>query len=142
MKRTLVALGLVGAIVLSGTSGAVAQKLITSHDIKNGTIRSKDLSPALLKRIDRDRDTLQGLSYVERTYSISAGNQSLTADCPDGLYAFAGGAQLFRPNSSDSRVVYTNPTPGWTGWVARVDATEDEDVKVYLFCTPAAPDQR
>ncbi|GAW49456.1 MULTISPECIES: collagen-like protein [unclassified Nocardioides] len=42
-KAVLVAGALALTLVVGATSGAVAGKLITSHDIKDGTIRAKDL---------------------------------------------------------------------------------------------------
>ncbi|WP_296606227.1 hypothetical protein [Nocardioides sp.] len=44
LKATLVAAGLATVLVVGGSAGAVAGKLITSKNIKDGTIRTRDLS--------------------------------------------------------------------------------------------------
>jgi hypothetical protein len=44
LKATLVAAGLATVLVVGGSAGAVAGKLITSKNIKDGTIQTRDLS--------------------------------------------------------------------------------------------------
>lgn len=50
-KQTIItALALTGALIIGGASGAVADNLITSGDIKDGTIKAVDIKPALVER--------------------------------------------------------------------------------------------
>lgn len=46
----MIATALAAALILGGATGAVANGLITSADIKDGTIKAKDLKPALVEQ--------------------------------------------------------------------------------------------
>ena len=50
-KSVLVPTAFIAGMVIASAGTATAAKLITSKDIKDGTIKAKDLSPALQKRL-------------------------------------------------------------------------------------------
>ncbi len=63
-KRTLLVGGaLAAALVISGTTGAVAGGLITSAKIKNGTVRSIDVKNGAVKSIDVKNGTLSTADF-------------------------------------------------------------------------------
>lgn len=57
MKRSskvMIGVGAAVALVIGATGGAVGAQLVTSAQIKNGTIQTVDLSPAVTKKLNQD----------------------------------------------------------------------------------------
>ncbi len=66
-------------IGLAGTGGAVAAKLITSADIKDGTIQTRDVSAPALSSFQ----SLQGYEIVRNEVAVAAdADASLVGTCP------------------------------------------------------------
>jgi hypothetical protein len=104
---------LVLAILLSAGSGAaVTKRLITSRDIKNGTIRSVDVSASA-------RAELRGFKSVRQVKGpvteLHVGSEATaTATCPAGTILVGGGY-----NTGDRSIVFSSrPAPSGNAWEA------------------------
>jgi hypothetical protein len=77
-------------LVSAGSSAAVTSRLITSRDIKNGTIQPIDLST-------NTKHSLQGFQTVQRVFgqvlfsNQDPGPKLTTAECPQGSTLVGGG---------------------------------------------------
>jgi hypothetical protein len=102
---------LVTALVTAGGTEA-AHRLITSKDIKNGTIRPVDLS-ASVRRPDRVKiRAFASFSYLETQ------PKTVTALCPADTMLLGGGFST-GPESPGQIVVFSSePTQGLDGWQA------------------------
>jgi hypothetical protein len=96
LKRALVFGALV--LALSATSSAAVTKLITSRDIRNGTIQPIDLSPAAKKGMRGPRGLTGGIQDVRgysTTIHIAPGQSGSTSTrCPEGQIPISGGATI------------------------------------------------
>ncbi len=99
------------ALVTAGGSEA-ARRLITSKDIKNGTIQRVDLS-ASVRRAER----VKIFTTVIFGYTETA-PKTVTALCPTGTLLLGGGFST-GPESQGQVVVFASePTQGLDGWQA------------------------
>lgn len=142
---TIIIAGLVLALALGGT--ATAARLITSKDIKNGTIKTADLSAAAKRALKGQKGntgaqgaqgapgpqgpagaqgpsgaaSLSELTEYAASGTVPAGEVFPGAiDCPDGERAISGGYWL--GEGSENAVVYGDvATDGRTGWIVAVD---------------------
>jgi hypothetical protein len=130
-----------GALVIAlvgATTGAVAGSLVTSHDIKDGTIKSKDLTSNLEEKIAthaadgkngvNGKDATFGAVYRVAVYD-TGGTSSATVACADTevesqkFTAIAGGVQGSVSNShpgggteSSSSFLVSSSFPGRMDW--------------------------
>jgi hypothetical protein len=157
--RTIAVLGLVLALGIGGT--ATAAKLITSKDIKNGTIKTADLSKSA-KRSLKGNSGLRGAtgaqgpqgaqgaqgpagpSVVGQSVVVSSPQvlfgdeivQMAVAFCPPGHRVVSGGGASI----SDEQIAVTRPTDDRSGWgVIGVDLYEgaSDYVQATAICAPA-----
>jgi hypothetical protein len=133
--KTLAIIGLV-VLVSAGSSAAVTTRLVTSKDIKNGTIRLEDLSAAARKgmrgpRGPEGREGPQGPPGVtgttiagDDTVYLDPGQQGMSvAQCPNGKVtgggwtSFLGNVQILRMAAYQGswRVTMVNPGGGGQG---------------------------
>lgn len=151
------------ALLVAGGGAATAAKLVTSSDIKNGTIKSADLSSSA-KRALKGRtgvpgapgargpqgpqgapgpqgpagpSAVSGLTYAPSAQVRfgSAVVQSATAKCPAGQRVVMGGGGVVGDTMNVS-----GPLSDRSGWlVAGTDFTDEggEYVQAYAWCAPA-----
>ena len=155
-RRVLILLAIVA--VLSMASGAAATRvLITSRDIKNGTIRPIDLSPAA-KRTMRGKQGIQGIRGKRGPIGPRGlqGNQGIpgftdvlpndnlgaispdssgtvSAVCSSGYKAVGGGFEATDPNLS---VYSSKPSASGFGWdvSARNSGSSAVALWAYVLC--------
>ena len=155
-RRVLILLAIVA--VLSMASGAAATRvLITSKDIKNGTIRPIDLSPAA-KRTMRGKQGIQGIRGKQGPIGPRGlqGNQGLpgftdvlpndnlgaisanssgtvSAVCSSGYKAVGGGFEATDPSLS---VYSSKPSASGFGWdvSARNSGGSSAALWAYVLC--------
>lgn len=90
-RRTALRIAATGGAIavligLAGAGGAVAAKLITSADIKDGTIQTRDISPAALSSFQ----SLQGYEIVRNEVAVAADTDaSLVGTCPGSKRALS-----------------------------------------------------
>ena len=151
MKRTLIIAAVVIFALGAGTAGAA--RLITSRDIRNGTIKTVDLS-AKAKRSLRGQvgpegpvgpqgpagPSVVGQSGLVTSAQVPFGPTDLVmaaiAFCPAGQRVVSGGGVSI----SDEQLAASRPTDDRSGWgVIGVDLTDNggEYVQAYAICAPA-----
>lgn len=114
------------ALVLAVGGGAFAAgTMVTSAQIKNGTIKPADLSPALRRSIAQTGPPgpagAPGLSQVEvvtgaSDYALGSGYRSAIASCPSGKRAVSGGGAV--EGTAGPQMNITRPTAADDGWSA------------------------
>ena len=155
-RRVLILLAMVA--VLSTASGAAATRvLITSKDIKNGTIRPVDLSAAA-KRTMRGKQGIRGLRGIQgpigprglqgnpgppgfsgvlpndNVGAISPNSSgTVSADCISGYKAVGGGFEATDPNLT---VYASKPSASGFGWdlSARNAGSSSLALWAYVLC--------
>jgi|SRR5262245_2244114 len=155
-RRVLILLAIIA--VLSMASGAAATRvLITSKDIKNGTIRPVDLSAAA-KRTMRGKQGIRGLRGTKgptgpRGFQGNPGppgfsgvlpndnlgaispnsSGTVSAECISGYKAVGGGFEATDPNLT---VYASKPSASGFGWdvSARNSGGSSEALWAYVLC--------
>jgi hypothetical protein len=100
------------ALVTAGSTAAVTSRLITSRDIKNGTIRSVDLAAST-------KAELKGYTNVRRVRGplteLHIGSEATaTASCPSGSILIGGGYE-----TGDRSIVFVSrPAASGNAWEA------------------------
>jgi hypothetical protein len=150
-----IAVALAVALVTAGSSTAAF--IVTSANIKNGTIKMVDISPAAKAALRGQRGTRglagqpgqpgpagsQGPQGIQRLAPVispevviqpgSLGTAEAT--CPAGEIAVSGGYALSGPDAH----VYQS-TGVFSGWVAKADnpsdAPDPATVRAYAYCSP------
>lgn len=142
LSRVGVVAAAVVAIVASATGGAVADRLITSDDIKNRAIERQDLADGSVgPRILRDNSVhlsklsptvrerlaeagtrgpagpagnpgLAGYEVITRSMTMPVGTHTLAVVCPSGKRVLAGGWS----QDDNSQVLKDGPSVDGTRW--------------------------
>jgi hypothetical protein len=146
MKNALIA-AIVSAVVAAATAGAAVTVVITSKDIKNGTIQTIDISAKAKKALKGNKGATgargatgaagppAGVQAIQEVISAPVSvlpdqTGQATATCPAGRTAISGGF-IFAGIVGGS---FTND-PG-TGWVAVGfnDLTTATDIRAVAYC--------
>lgn len=147
--RTITLLG-VGALIGGGGAFA-AGNMITSAQIKNGTIQLADISPAARAALRGQQGVpgatglpgasvqgaqglpgspgVSGLQLVSST--VSVGGISLTASCPAGKQVLSGGG------TASSPVIASYPSSDLSGWNVVVSQAGSQ-ITAYAVCAVVA----
>lgn len=150
MKRILVATIVLG-LMLSG--GAVAAKKITSADIKNGTIKSADISKSAKRALKGNRGSTgpagqQGPAGPVATGTITQVQSILltiapgdigtvNVNCPPGMNIVSGG---FESASADGEIFFASTFGSPTSYAVGLDNFDspvEADVSASALCAPA-----
>lgn len=132
MKKLIaVSAGAVVIALVGATTGAVAGGLVTSHNIKDGTIKSKDLRPHLNEKIAKHaadgkngadgKDATFGAVYRVANYTSGGGGRATVA-CADTeaesmkYTAIAGGARTEVPGAGTNTEAIVSSFPGRMDW--------------------------
>lgn len=87
-NRVLAVVAGAGILVASSSVGAVAAKMITSEDIKNGTIQSQDIGKGEIRKSDIASDSVGASEIVPGSVNLNSlsddAKASLTAQGPAG----------------------------------------------------------
>ena len=141
-------------VALGGSASALV--VVTSKNIKNGTIRGKDIHRRTITSARIKRNSLNGsvinesslgqvpvagaVSRVDRqarTISLGGGGiQSVTATCISGMSATGGGAKLSNPANDFVTGTYPAGRNGWTAEGAPGLGTPGT-LTAYVMCAPA-----
>ena len=116
------------ALFLALGGSAVAAVVVTSDDIKDGTIRQRDLSPSLRAASTSSKPKL--VFRRSRLLHVAPGQTGqASAVCPKGLVPTGGGAHTQSDNGTDTPLVVTgsepfppDETPHWS-WVIEAKNT-------------------
>jgi Collagen triple helix repeat (20 copies) len=149
------------AAVVAAASGTAATMIVTSKNIKNGTIQTVDISAAAKRALKGNRGLrgfqgapgaqgtpgaagapgapgppgIQSLTKVAVWTEVEPNSyESITADCPDGQKAVSGGVAF--PGEiweSQQEIVRGD---GWTGTGANWNPTETFTLYVTALCSP------
>jgi hypothetical protein len=141
MKATIIA-ALV--VALAVTSGAGAAFVVTSKNIRNGTIQLVDINPRT-KAALRGRRGPQGPPGVPGISSITEATATLTilpsgrgnavATCPAGLAPISGG-YLSAGSIVGSVVVEVSRRSQGRGWEVGASGPSGLSMLVYVYCAP------
>ena len=132
MKKLIaVSAGAVVIALVGATTGAVAGSLVSSADIKDGTIKSKDLTPNLDEKIAKHaadgkngangKDATFGAVYRVANYTAGGGGRATVA-CADTevesmkYTAIAGGARTEVPGAGTNTEAIVSSFPGRMDW--------------------------
>jgi hypothetical protein len=154
MKNALIAA--VVAAVVATASGTAATILVTTKNIKNGTIQTVDISAKAKRALKGNRGPrgsagipgpagpqgIQGPPGIQRlklvvspTVAIAPGAQvTAEAVCPAGEIAVSGGFGLIGPDAG----VFQSLGIG-SGWVVKAENAGDgspAQVAAYAYCSP------
>jgi hypothetical protein len=139
MKTLAVAL----AVGLVTASSSTAAFIVTSANIKNGTIQLVDLSPrarAALKgqRGPRGLQGVQRLVRVSDFESISSGHEgTVVANCPSGMTPISGGGGFIGEVSGPkSKLSISARTGTGRGWFVRGEAVSSQILLAEVYCSP------
>jgi hypothetical protein len=159
VRNALIA-AVVAAIVAAASSTA-ATIVVTSKNIKNGTIQTADLSAAAKRALKGNRGPRgfrgargsqgvpgpqgpQGLQGIQRLVAVSATKtippevtDNVVATCPAGMTAVGGGFNLVPAGSSGTPTV-TSSVSATTGWSVSVDTSESPggNLTSTAYCSP------
>ena len=134
-------------VALGGS--AVAAFVVTSDDIKDGTIRQRDLSPSVRSASTTPKPKLVFRRSRLATVRVGETGQAL-AYCPKGLVTTSGGATTQSVSGEASPLVITGSQPSapeedprW-GWLVDVRNTGTEKGKVgaFVICQRAKGPER
>ena len=149
MKSALIAA--VVAAVVAAASGTAATIVVTSKQIKNGTIQTVDISPGAKRALKGNRgprgyegvpgadgavgptgpQSIQSLTIVSNTVSVLPGQfGQLTATCPSGQRPVSGGFSFLGITLASHAV-----GPGWFV-IGENDLINTQDLKAYAYCSP------
>ena len=133
------AIGLVVALVSAGS--ATAAFVVTSKNIKNGTIQLVDISPKAKKALRGMRGP-QGIQAITEVHSpeyvVRPGKKVFaSATCPRRQRPIAGGFQVSAstPGSGPAVVLSKRIRGGW-GVAAQDSGGEPGGLIAYAYCSP------
>jgi hypothetical protein len=144
MKSIAVAL----AVALVTASSSTAAFVVTSKNIKNGTIQLVDISPKAKKALRGQRGLqgpqgpqgIQAITEVQGPPTDVPGGQigSASAACPQGQQPIAGGFEsLSAGTGSGMRVDVSRRVPG--GWVVgarNLNPAGTGRLSAFVYCSP------
>lgn len=138
MRRPVTAAVIIGgllAVTVAATGGAVAGTLITSRQIKDGTIVSADVKNGTLTSADVKDGTLAGIDVKSSSIGVGDLQRSARAGLSEWINLVPGAAPV--PNFDGVQVRSTSP--GLDGQVQAVVRPEGEPDGVFcVFLTPTA----
>ena len=147
MKKWVVTAAVGLAVVVAG--GATAASLITSGDIKNKTIKKKDLSNKAVRQLQGNEGpqgpqgppgptVVNQLTRVEAAVTVAAGEvDSATATCPGGQGVITGG---YQSASADGEVFFSDTFGSdntWSVGLDNFDSPIEGDLVAVAFCAPS-----
>ncbi len=159
MRNALIA-AVVAAIVAAASSTA-ATIVVTSKNIKNGTIQTADLSAAAKRALKGNRGQRgfpgvrgsqgvqgpqgpQGLQGLQRLVAVSATKSipggvtdNVVATCSSGMTVVSGAFNLVPAGSTGTPTV-TSSTSVTTGWSVSIDTAESDGgtLTSTAYCSP------
>ena len=160
MRNALIA-AVVAAIVAAASSTA-ATIVVTSKNIKNGTIKTVDISASAKRALKGNRGPRgfpgargsqgpqgpqgpQGLQGIQRLVAVSATKaippsnvDSVVATCPSGMVAVSGGFLLApAPGTAGTPTVLSSGSVT-TGWSVSIDTFESDGANLTstAYCSP------
>jgi hypothetical protein len=137
------AVGLAVALITAGS--ATAAFVVTSKDIKNGTIQLVDISPKAKKALRGQRGPrgLQGIQVITEVQSPEtlippAGGVDASPTCPDRQRPIAGGFQALGTGMPGSAATVTLSKRTARGWIVRAQnsGTAPGALIAYVYCAP------
>jgi hypothetical protein len=137
------AIGLAVALVAAGS--ATAAFVVTSKNIKNGTIQLVDISAKAKKALRGQRGPrgLQGIQAITEVGSpgttIQPGQRGdATATCPAGQHPIAGGFEAHGSGALGSlvTVTYSRRLPSGWGTTGQNSGTGPGILIAYVYCSP------
>lgn len=158
MKRVLLATAIL-ALVLSG--GAVAASQITSKDIKNGTIKTADMSSSAKRALKGQRgprgftgaqgaqgaqgpqgpagpSAVSGITAVRASGTVAAFDfDGGFVSCPPGQRVVSGG---WFTNAPEGEIFLDDATDDRTGWSVLLDNSDSSvpaDLEITAYCAGA-----
>jgi hypothetical protein len=152
--KSIVVAGVVAALV--ATSTATAALIVTSANIKNGTIKLVDISPSAKRALKGNRGPrglagapgaqgaqglqgpqgIQSITGVSASISIPPGGISyVIAYCPAGMNPVSGGSSFI---SAEGEVFFSYRSGNaWAVGGDNFDATfTNGDLTAYAYCSP------
>lgn len=120
MNKTLIA-GFAALLVISSAGGATAGSIVTSKQIKDGTIKPSDLSKPL--RIA----ATESAGFSKITTVTSTAETPGLASCPPGTTLVSGGA------SNSANAAFVESHPQGNAWYAK-STNWNEYLVVYALC--------
>lgn len=123
MNRILVAI-MAALLLLATAGGATAGSLVTSKQIKNGTIKAADLSKPLRKTATAPA-AAPGFTRIQRV--MSTADEPSWARCPAGTTLTGGGAV----NNANAALVASHPVEN--AWYARSSNFNDQ-TRTWALC--------
>jgi hypothetical protein len=152
------------AAVVAAASSTAATIMVTSKNIKNGTIQTVDISAGAKRALKGARGARgprgfpgargtqgaqgpqgpQGLQGIQRLVAVSATKtippdvtDNVVATCPAGMAAVGGGFNLVPAGSSGTPTV-TSSISATTGWSVSVDTAESPggNLTSTAYCSP------
>ncbi len=132
------------ALLLASTGGAVAGKLVTGADVRDGSLTGRDLRNGSVRAVDLDddvRDPLQRIGHFKRYTKTSApvaegetAYVSLTCPAANAVRAISAGAEWELDEGIDS--VQVAPNAGTdNGWHATGLNSDGVDDRLVLSVT-------
>lgn len=160
MRNALIA-AVVAAIVAAASSTA-ATIVVTSKNIKNGTIQTVDISAGAKRALKGNRGPRgfrgargsqgvpgpqgpQGLQGIQRLVAVSAAKaiptdtaDTVVATCPSGMVAVSGGFSLALGTGSLGTPTVVSSGSLTTGWAVSIDTTESNPptLTTTAYCSP------
>jgi hypothetical protein len=124
------------AVAFFTAGGASAAFVVTSKQIKDGTIQLRDLSPAV-RQLGRPTQRVVVREFVAFSYA-STGPKSVMAACPLGTVLLGGGFTA-SADGPPARIIVSEsaPTPDLRGWKATGDYVNPNllaALYVYALC--------
>jgi hypothetical protein len=150
------------AAVVAAASSTAATIVVTSKNIKNGTIKTIDISAGAKRALKGARGPRgfpgargsqgaqgpqgpQGLQGIQRLVAVSAAKSvsppnvdTVVATCPSGMVAVSGSFSL-SPNAGTAGMpTVLSSTSVTNGWSVSVDASESDGANVTstAYCSP------
>jgi hypothetical protein len=165
LKSGVAVVAAAGLFAAGGMSTAVAAKMITGAQIKDGSIHSVDLSDGLNGKIEKrtgsvavgkdgkdGKDGLAGAIYRVENYKNGGGGDATVACADDPAVsqtytAIAGGVEAGHLGSNDFTVSASFPgRMDWEtgepkadrldGWIALGNGEYTDNLKVWALCVP------
>jgi hypothetical protein len=148
MSGTLRTVAVALAVALVTAGGSAAAIVVTSKNIKNGTIQLVDISAKAKKALrgQRGRRGPQGPQGIQAITEVQgpgtvippgrAGDASAT--CPDGQQPIAGGFEAHSAGTPGSVTTVTLSRRSARGWgvVAQNGGTASGLLLAYVYCSP------
>jgi hypothetical protein len=149
MSGTLRTIAVVVAVALATAGGSTAAFVVTSKNIKNGTIQLVDISPTAKKALrgqrgPRGMQGAQGIQTITEVQSpgtvIAPGQRGdALAACPDGQQPIAGGFEASAaglPGSVAPVTLSRRHPRGWYVTAQNSSSTGTGLLFAYVYCSP------